>query len=338
MPTDSTQRNRIVLVGFVSLFFSVFTVEAAKKRCQPVDLREKLPPIRDQGALGWCYAHVAADLASFYTGENISPFGIVVDYDRPEGGVWKLLLQMKRNGIAMFKHKTWHLKLYQKEGGQIGEALNASVSKGLCLERELPTEGHFMGLRSLLVMVDSLKKNQLRATSPIDVYYDNGDFAGEVQCNNLSIISSLFPTLDIDTISRILERAEKNAFVKRLAPHACKARIPFDKKFRTTFFPSKEMFIEKVHSLLNNKDIVGIGYDSSILYRFSQEGGNHASSIVGRRWNESTQQCQLLLRNTYGASCKRNYRKKYDCDGGYLWIDEHALATHSHTMTYLPRW
>ncbi len=44
----------------------------SQDNCSPVDLRPKLPPIRNQDSLGWCHGFIAADLASLKLGKAIS--------------------------------------------------------------------------------------------------------------------------------------------------------------------------------------------------------------------------------------------------------------------------
>ena len=329
------------MMKFLFLFFATFFVSHSlllaqttieTERCQPVDLRDRLPPVRDQGSLGWCYAHVAADLASFHTGENISPFGIVLDYDKFEGSIWKTLLHAVRRGYNMLRYKTWNLQFHQREGGSVEEALNGAAEKGLCLENELPTKGHYADLRTLLIIADSTNG---RPNAKFTLAWGHGDLIVKVPCNTPSIFSSLFPTLDIDTISDILNKAGDHSFYQELFQHACPNRIRFDKRLTKIIFPSQKRFTDKAHDLLDAEEIMATTYNPSILYppAPSKITESHTSSIVGRRWNEKSKRCELLLRNTYGTSCSQ-YNQDYDCEEGHLWIDMDILAKKTRKLDY----
>jgi aminopeptidase C len=75
---------------------------------------------------------------------------------------------------------------------------------------------------------------------------------------------------------------------------------------------------------LDNGKIIGIEYDAGILedYNYAASVLNgHASSIIGRRFNEKTNSCEYLLRNSWGKSCA-GYHEDYECEDGHIWMAE----------------
>ena len=65
-----------------------------------------------------------------------------------------------------------------------------------------------------------------------------------------------------------------------------------------------------------------VGYNPDILEKGSayrvgldKSGANHASLIVGRKFNEITGECDYILRNSWGKKdCENNYAENYKCD------------------------
>jgi len=74
---------------------------------------------------------------------------------------------------------------------------------------------------------------------------------------------------------------------------------------------------------LTKGNILGLHYKAQMLYNFKGNAmvGNHASSIVGRRFNPKTMSCEYLLRNSWGKSCGM-YDEHYECKDGHVWIAE----------------
>lgn len=71
----------------------------------------------------------------------------------------------------------------------------------------------------------------------------------------------------------------------------------------------------------------------------------HTSLVVGRKWNKDKQQCELLVRQSYGPHCKGYcvdgkcdpYSNEFKCEGGNIWISENDLINSILQVTYLSR-
>jgi hypothetical protein len=63
---------------------------------------------------------------------------------------------------------------------------------------------------------------------------------------------------------------------------------------------------------------------------------NHASTIIGRRYNETSGKCQLLIKNTWGKKCS-DYSSDWECDKGKIWVDMDALGNNVFNATFFEK-
>ncbi len=91
-------------------------------------------------------------------------------------------------------------------------------------------------------------------------------------------------------------------------------------------FPGNETWnsVRQLDLKLESSEPVGLYYDADLLE--SKPGRLnknyiHFSTVIGRRFNVETFQCEYLLRNSWGTNCKL-YPKHYqlNCKDGNLWI------------------
>lgn len=97
---------------------------------------------------------------------------------------------------------------------------------------------------------------------------------------------------------------------------------------------------------------------SSLVFKKDKNGkndcGNHASVIIGSRWNPQKKSCELLIRNSWGAQCT-SYRKYYPskkyfsqkhpgvkssqydikCEAGNIWVDYKQLEKNIYRVQHL---
>jgi hypothetical protein len=101
------------------------------------------------------------------------------------------------------------------------------------------------------------------------------------------------------------------------------------------------LFGETINRLLNQSSGVGIGY----LYRAvesrmkRESSGAHASVIVGRQFNTSTQRCEFLVRDSYGPNCQdSNGQDRYlrPCENGSVWVEARILLKDTMNLTWIP--
>lgn len=109
----------------------------------------------------------------------------------------------------------------------------------------------------------------------------------------------------------------------------------------------KDKFYSKLHSLLDEKKVIGIDYCANVLsfknsknFKKNNQVKNgcmrHASLIVGRRVHEGN--CQLLVRNSWGTNCRYPWECLKNAKGEEMgvWVNEKAMRHNLYRLTYIP--
>ncbi len=331
------KKNISILLKIILAFLSLATITWAdqkidKGKCPSVDLSEGLGPLRDQRNIGWCYANVAADLIAFKFKNELKGERVSASY------------------IAILNNEIFQ-KYPNDEAGDVLPALFISEYFGVCtgsLEEEFFNTGPHKTLREkinnlvyLKDAYDKRKKNQ----EYLDAYIQ--------RINQYAQSNSLINKITFEELEEILENSSRRTFPRKLADRICESNMIklkmdfFDTSYNYFiinglfhFKPSKGLFksgkddlIRKTNYYISNHKPVSVGYNTSIFdekgYQSYQTSGGHVSLIVGQQWNEESNQCEFLLRNSWGKNCSgyQNPELKGKCDPntGYLWLPSEIL-------------
>lgn len=295
---------------------------ARKKSCSDVvNVKDplSLDEPRDQDSVGWCYAYTASDLLSHALGKKVSAVQMAGLFND------KLLGRIMSSG---------------GEGGYVVSTLEAAQKNGVCLESELPSEDYdyskmASGLSTLFQHTRKLGAHYSQRVSKT-TYGKDAETNWEPKFTKEQVKASLcldfqpileayqylFPKLSIDHISELLLKSGTHAFTEMTK--SCTAQkdealssLTIKREWRNSrLYPA-------IDEQLDKGNILGISYHAGMLEN-SEKGGfivNHASSIVGRRFNEETMSCEYLLRNSWGTTCS-GYSEDYECKKGHVWIGE----------------
>lgn len=134
-----------------------------------------------------------------------------------------------------------------------------------------------------------------------------GGISEEANPRNVETLSCLNPKVDISNYGRA---------IKRMGTHKGRGHSLFS----------------QLDSFLNEGHIVGIAYNSDGIKAekhrtsgfFSRYSANHASTIVGRFFDEAVQECTYIIRNTWGTRIV--YGLKGPQKDGYHTITESDLS------------
>lgn len=315
---------------------------ARSRTCTSVDNRK--PPIavlrdgkvvknimRDQDSIGWCYAYTAADMISQRTGKLASAIDLANCYNESS---WS---------------DFWETNESEMEGGYITEAANCVKKKGYCLEKNLPScdfrfadnAGPFV---KQLQGIESLYNSYYEKTTvPGRLYGRNKktgqalttaeqEFEATICTNTQQNVQALFPGLTVDSLVDIMGKSfSANDYMDRLVADSCNPRTTWPSNLSFSaygmgIFDSKETMMSKMDKALTAGDLVGISYKADFLYDLhDRTAGNHASSVVARKFNSETNTCEYLIRNSWGTSC--NYAdKRIKCEEGNLWVSEEYIS------------
>ena len=92
---------------------------------------------------------------------------------------------------------------------------------------------------------------------------------------------------------------------------------------------------DEMDKVISNGELTGISYDANILSDIDNEDdpGWHFSTVVGRRFNSSTNSCEYLVRNSWGRGCE-GYDERLECEEGNIWVPKKVLAKRMRRIDY----
>ncbi len=340
----------IWILFFFTIANSALGNQTSQEKCSSVDYRSQLPPARNQGSSALCYAFSVADLLSFASGKPISSLDIALTHDK------SLIVSYFKFSDLVNKQERF-LDIFDKSilfpssatklqtGGVANLALKRAMEKGLCLEKDAPSESET--LSSIVEEVENLEKLK----SSYDEFVKNEQmnshflFPAEISndekmsfvCRSYSESSTIMGALPLSEFIDVLEHSSKRNFLTHLIDRSCKNRLSLDKKVKTFRDNNPVLLQEKMHTLLDEGNMAIIGWDTTAVRDpfaiDSYRPAHHASTIVGRRWNESRKSCQFLVRDSTDPSCK-SYHYLNDCEEGHLWVDDKRFMRFVDDLTY----
>lgn len=275
--------------------------------CKPVDMSAELGPVRDQDSLGWCYAFAVSDLLSYKTKQRISAADIALTFNKNFENDISRVMGAKESSF---------------EGGTFRSAISLATEKGLCLEKDLPSEDNAnANLETNLNLIDKLRRGSDRK---------NALACAEVR----NAAKALFPNLDFDDVRKIALTTVDKDIVQKMADKSCQKRIKVDTQVESVSSWDSEEIAQGIDKNLDKTNPVAIAYDADVLSFPKAKYGrpNHGSIISGRRFNEKTGQCEYLLRNSWGRGCF-SYHHEYECKEGQVWIPKPSLIKATANVT-----
>lgn len=308
--------------------------KTSQESCTQVDLRnEKLPRIRDQKEVSWCYAFTAADMLAYTYNlpEMVSAADVAINYNSTDLAVLMRRLRQTFGSrrdqddrdVFMMAHQTGFNKI----------ALDRAMRDGFCPERVFPSESWVkmtkdgdkwsetnVDLKSAMLEIYGLIKNQKKynaATLPFYFHFKNVE--------------------SVEDFYKLIKGKSPASFYSSLRDEVCKYdRIKFRRRFKNRMHLKNSSMFIAINKQINRNRLVGIDYDARILSNRNNDRVSlslHTSSIVGRRWNDSAKACQYLVRDSHGNQCSR-YDSTYECLGGQVWLSESLLYPNLTSFVY----
>lgn len=345
---NSIKLNRKVLLIFIifnvvhersqSLTFreqaNLERIKIKKSNCTNLDLSAQLGPISDQMSAGWCAHNTAADLLShkmkLFPNESVAVFDVAVKVFKREDEIGILENDvtpplLKREGTEVFDS----LKFYMEASG------------GACLERQLAPKKESI--------------EDLRTESFVNFTYEGG-WEG-FNFKNYRFLPKVNPCTgkpdDLKRISEIVSALNQASLrkISDLNDSKCTNRVKIpnfkiNEIKRGDELASPRKVVNTVNDILNSDNIVGYSYNACTIRKNNSESvkiiddieycGVHASSIVGREWNDEKKICEYKIRNSWGKDCTTYVEKiAKTCTDGYFWVSEKMLLDNYHRLTWL---
>ena len=327
---------------------------------------------RHQDSIGWCYAHAAADLLSHRLGKEVSAVDLANAYSSGswdlrlqkyfgfaeesniEGGHAKQAANKGLNrGLCLEKNLpssdfnfSRNYDNYQKEMADLEKIFHLYY-------RQTTTPSR----------LNRFGANIHYKKSDHELKRINQNFRQQLSCRAelFADWQSIFPNLSIDQLMNALSQSSASyQFLRKMIEKSCEPRLSFNNlkvssvnrnqgfslydTYINNVDQQKEherrasVIMNKIDEQLNKGDIIAVSYSSSILRNPAnanyQRPSDHASTIVARRYNSQKNQCEYLLRNTWGRGCSY-YASSYDCDNGHIWLPQEVIKKSVTGVDYL---
>lgn len=297
---------------FLLLFlsFHAFGNETINNSCEEKMVSTvNMPKNNVQGNLDWCFAWTSTELLSFYEEIPLS------SYD--------LALQYHNHGDL----RDESVKDYTNVGGDNAIALYVAIqsSKGLCREDQTNfTNSDWKKLSELFKKLSSPKKKLM-----------------QVICQEELIDTQPFVDLDADVLL-ILNQLSQDKKVAALLDVTCKERHRLKHRYGVGSrdiekFPASKL-IDKLDEMLTKKEPATVVIDFELIKNASESTSNddnHAATIIGKRPNELTGECEYLLKYTGGDKCPNKKKIDLECVDGNFWIPKKTLEKNIFRVDWL---
>lgn len=278
---------------------------------------------RDQSSSNWCYAYALADLISVKKNKIVSATDIALQFNSisPRRQLEKSINEFTERKTDKII-KDYQLSdqipksvIYETQVGYgfPAEAFQYIQKQGVCSESDLPSDNNSIDQINNYNKIQDLKNK-------IDLMNNRCQF-GDVRVASLS-----FPHLSLFKTVQIMSETSQRNLIKTLADENCQGkRMALNDIQFKSYLPVASKRSDRVLAMkiidqkLSNNQILGIGYDLKVF----GENGAHASSIIGRRYNEKTKECEYALRNTWGT--KNNLSSYKENKNGVYYIPKCEL-------------
>jgi hypothetical protein len=335
---------RVSILVFGLILSTGASARVNQTLCKDVDYSEKFGPVRSQGSAGQCFNFVAADLIGFNQGlgpsQRVSAADVTVNYftlppdrlahARDNASDWENSLWAGKVGMPALQ------RLRQETSGKsiadrlrIGGDPRLTIlaygeGRGICLESRLPSEGELLKLDARYFLQDELQRmaaNEVQPTNSALMPFQKWECPGPRR--------SLFkPLLNAnEQFNEYALRSLGDAIEKKCEPR--RPITPMSPRGFRVKRGSTAVTGAAIATFLKSGVPVGVFYDSSYLTdgpAAPASPADHASIVVGTRWNSTLKTCEFKVRNSWGVSCDSYHSAvKKNCEAGNLWVPEDDL-------------
>jgi hypothetical protein len=362
----------MVLLVFLLAAQPVFADYLEKEQCATTDLSHEFGSVHNQLDHGWCWGFVAQDLMSFAAGRMKDPYSTqdvvattlttkpddLTRYAEKQtgfdersqavlaGSLQKPLLSVTRGLKPSLRGNGLHTAVaaYSARGSYCTKSeskLSEPDAKAVATTtRRIPKDIlDYLAVANLSLVPQSLRASKVVASGKAKTLNDiQIEFSEHLPgCDSPSFGASRFAELRAALNDKALDE------FKKTVDDACKSRKPGPQFVpQTRNYDASALFDNRTNSdLAENlkKGIpVGISYNAAFLLRKAKPGAeyNHASIVVGTRWNENEQTCEFKIRNSWGGECSiypPDYATTETCDNGNVWVKERDVLLNVYSST-----
>jgi hypothetical protein len=313
---------------FLMLFFVVTQLNA--QPCPETNLKnENLGEVRNQREVSWCYAFSAADLLNYYNPrEKISAADIAVNYNRAK-------LPRAMRFFSSWYNMFFNYRRYQLQHmtGFSKIALNLALKEGSCAEESFPSEvwikvNNYNGEREEITLDQAM----------IDIHNLRLKVAWGMDINEIPYYFEL-PNISRELFYEIVKNYTRDRIFNVLRTYACAdSRNEYQERARAKMVFKHRNIMNNIYQRLSNNHPVLVDYDIRLLHENSPRGLKlgklHTSVLLGSRFNQNKNRCEVLIKDSFGQDCSQ-YTDDIECDKGYVWVDADKLKKKMTSFVYL---
>lgn len=306
---------------------------------------------RNQGPIGWCYAYAAADLMSAKLDTELSAFHIALLFNKGVGGnilldnIFKLgrLFSKKNSQVYEGGWTDRNLKYLKKfETVCTEDALTSNLNLGNNIQyllentKKIKDESVFLSDDDNTTSYMFFRAN-VSSFKTFFPYISANNFIDTIRDNDDKSINAIL--LDVAQLScedKMIDIPQDLDIISRKIPSLFRVRKIGKKRKKIKSLKRFHSFVKDLDNVLDNVQPFAIHYDVGTLLTRNKKGFLHASSVIGRKFENGS--CQYQIRNSWGKVCSRyNEEKVTSCDkeSGYYWIKEETLFDVASEFIYL---
>jgi hypothetical protein len=298
---------------FLSLLsFNVLGLEFSCGEEISIDTKN-MPQNNQQKDLSWCFAWTTTDLLSFYEKLPLSSYDLALQYHNHDD---------IRSDDSNKNTYDFTLK-----GGNEFLALVVALQskKGLCTEAQTNFKNNnWDELSDFIKLLSSPKRNLL-----------------DTICSEKIRQQEPFNQLS-DEVILILNKLSKDKKVAALLDVSCGQRHQFKNKYaigkRLAENYPPEKIIEKLDQLLESGEPASVAYDADFIFmgkNHKRINSNHSSTIIGRRTNKKTGECEYLIKNSWGDKCPKKAKMECVPQKGNYWVPRNVFINNVYDINWL---
>ena len=324
---------KLLSIALLAITLPVWAFDkSTPQECSPISNQSKLnSDTRNQREIAWCYAFTTADMLgqAFSLPEPVSAADVALRYNKSLAA--KIVQFFRRIGNVYedpieryLPHQTGFTKI----------AIERVYKDGWCPESVFPSELWTRNIRSSTGWVQSQVPLKQAFTELLELSRRRD----EITVRNLPYFYSFKNIETPEIFVRLLKKGNYENLLQSLRLTACRDdRHLLPERLPVLMAVKGPKIFNRVHKQLEEGGLVGLDYDSRVLEKFKNYGFGlndlHTSVLLGRQWNTERNECEYLVRDSFGKECK-NYDPGTRCHDGYVWLPETIIYQNMTSIVY----
>lgn len=317
MRLGGLMRLSILVLCIASFILSATAQATTESECAPVDYRNSFSlKHRNQKKVAWCFAHASADNLQLLekTQTQISAADIAISFSSTNYS--KILNFLMGNTSA-------------PEYGLAFKAIKMLEKQGYCPESVFPSEDWEK------VANNSSQSQKIEvAIAAKEIFKLHKEIHRRQQMGEIVKVEDFpfyyrFKNVDQKTFAKLMVNSSKTRLLENLRQTVCaNSRVSFKHALNPKMSFGGKKTLSNINQNLSNRLPASIDFNSKMLKNIDNAHialSLHTVAVMGRKFDTVTNQCQYLIKDSYGEQCDK-YDPRLKCENGYIWIPENILT------------